>query len=295
MRWIRAILSRRDRRLPPRRQSLTDVESSVLNIEMEEMRRVVSRDGKGANPISSPRRDPCSRSIPPLACSVGVRTLSTSDRNGWVAVGVGVGVGRRQGRLPSRVADTKWHLPDKGYTWTSHNGGRRDAAWTRCALPFYPTRAVPRAQPTKPPPWVPVSRASRVGGGQRDTLGCHIGLACVVRDRGVVLSGSDHFSTTRSHGSLTAIPLSHPLPIHVTKRGREGGRDRTKRRADDDDDDNEVQLSRGGCDHVASRRSRVGGIAPLSDAALRQQTHARQTREPVSREPRGWWRNNPLM
>lgn len=94
---------------------------------------------------------------------------------------------------------------------------------------YLPTLPVPYLahKPTKPPPWVPVSRASRVGGGQRDTLGCHIGLACVVRDRGVVLSGSDHFSTTRSHALspryLSRIPFPFTLRNAAAREG-EGGR-----------------------------------------------------------------------
>lgn len=149
-------------------------------------------------------------------------------------------------------------------------------------LPTLPVcRSVPRAQPTKPPPWAPVSRASRVGGGQRDTLGCRVGLACVVRDRGVALSGSVHFSTTRSRAlSRRDSSLASPSRRCYEMQPRERGRERGPRWRADDDDDEEV-LSRGGCDRVATFRG--GGSAPLSDDAPRQQTHARQ-RAPGSEE-----------
>jgi len=140
----------------------------------------------------------------------------------------------------------------------------RSSRTTDKATPVSPREPrQPRRWRTEGHPWVPR----------------RVGVRCPRSGRGPIwLRPLFHHPVARS---LADSSLASPSP-RVTKRGREGGRERAKRRADDDDDDDDGEvLSRGGCDHVATLRG--GGIVPLSDAAPRQQIHARH-RAPVSGE-----------
>lgn len=148
-------------------------------------------------------------------------------------------------------------------------------------LPFGPGRAH-----RKPPPW-PAAAATAVSVADRDTLGWPLGLACVVRDRGVAVSGSDHFSTT----PRMVATIYPPERERVTGNG--SARERGRRRAPARGCQRRVRSRRDAAHgrerrRVAQRCRRHGDATPLS-AAPRQ-----QTREATRVACGEWSRNNPL-
>lgn len=214
MRCVCAILSR----LLPRGRSFNDV-SSALNIEDD------NREEGRSDPISGDVRFP--RAVTAL---YSTSSPLSRRRAPW-----------RDPIAPS-VADTKWHLPDKGYPWTSHSGGRRrgGAAWTR----FLPALPGPRrAQPTKPPPWPGAAPAASVADRETPSAAASGWRALSAIGAWLYLAPSTFPPPCRGNNPVFS-PLRARTKRGVRERAREDRRRWRRRR----------RRRRGGCDSVATFR-----------------------------------------
>lgn len=154
---------------------------------------------------------------------------------------------------------------------TSHTS--RATAWTR-ALPFL--RSSSRTPKATPVAW---ARANLVGGGQRHPLAAL--LACVVRYRGVALSGSIHFSTTLNTRYISPLSAKrYEMPGMIERKGGRVPSEASEEGAI-------VSWRSGVGAHIVAQRCRYDAATPLSTVPRQQ------TREGTCTVERGRSWNNP--